>query len=99
MRIVGGSLVHRLRVVVRIVVDRGHTVVNGLHCSVYKKMLRGQILSPRYDNPTPYLTISPSPGLGIWPQAIPKDRPKERRNRYTRVLIWPVTIDIEYPLS
>ncbi len=35
MRIVRGSLVYRLGVVVRVVVDRGHAVVNGLHCTVY----------------------------------------------------------------
>ena len=53
MRIVGGSLVHRLGVVVRVVVDRGHAVVNGLHCTVYTicseakfLVLGGQVQQP-----------------------------------------------------
>ncbi len=61
MRIVGGSLVHRLRVVVRVVVDRGHAVVNGLHCTVYTMGSEAKFLVParlhrlasRYDNPMP----------------------------------------------
>jgi hypothetical protein len=61
MRIVGGSLVHRLRVVVRVVVDRGHAVVNGLHCSVYTICSEAKFLVParlhwlagQYDRPLP----------------------------------------------